>query len=77
MKVAQELKDEPFRFLWYDLRKYAIEKAEDAISIILGAKGKPTTLMKLFDIQLFIASIKTEELLVVINQLLCSTSCRI
>ncbi len=63
MKVAQELKNDPFKFLWYDLRKYAIEKAEDAISILLGAKGTPTALARLFDIQIAFLSIKAEELL--------------
>ena len=68
MRVAQELKKEPFKFLWYDLRKYAIEKAEDAISILLGAKGMHSSLTKLFDIQLVFISIKTEEVLKVFKK---------
>ncbi len=68
MRVAQELKREPIRFLWYDLRKYAIEKAEDAVSVLLGAKGVSSTLAKIFDIQLVFLSIKTEELLKVFRK---------
>ena len=68
IKVAQMLKESPFQFLWYDLRKYAIEKTEDAISILLGAKGVSTALAKLFDIQLGVISIKPEELLKVFKK---------
>ena len=63
MKVAQEMKRDRVEFLWYDLRGYAIEKAEDAISILLGGKGISDTLAKVFDINLFALSIKTDELL--------------
>ena len=68
IKVAQMLKNSPFQFLWYDLRKYAIEKTEDAISILLGAKGVSTALARLFDIQLGVISIKPEELLKVFKK---------
>ncbi len=68
VKVAQELKNDPIEFLWYDLRKYAIEKMEDAISILLGAKGHHTALTKLFDINLFFVSIKAEELMKVFKK---------
>ncbi len=68
VKVAQELKNDPIEFLWYDLRKYAIEKMEDAISILLGAKGHHTALTKFFDINLFFVSIKAEELMKVFKK---------
>jgi len=68
IKVAQMLKDSTFQFLWYDLRKYAVEKTEDAISILLGAKGVSTALAKLFDIQLGVISIKPDELLKVFRK---------
>ncbi len=61
MKVAQDLKNEPFRFLWYDLREYAIEKMEDAIAVLLGAKGSVPFLLKLFDINLHVVTVKMEE----------------
>ena len=63
MHVAKQLRGGSRRFIWYDLRKYAIESMNDAISILLGAKGHPTALAKLFDINLFFITIKPDEMM--------------
>ncbi len=68
MKVAQEMKGEPIRFLWYDLREYAIEKMEDAIAVLLGAKGTVPFLLKLFDINLYAVTVKPEEIVKVFKK---------
>ena len=68
MNIAKELKDAPLKFIWYDLRQYVIEKMEDALSILLGAKGYSSALLKLFDINLAFITIKPEELLKVIRK---------
>ncbi|MCD6449992.1 MAG: hypothetical protein J7L34_05750 [Thermotogaceae bacterium] len=68
LNIAKELKDEPLKFIWNDLRQYAIEKIEDALSILLGAKGYSSVLLKLFDINLAFITIKTEELLKVFRK---------
>jgi len=63
MHVSKQLRGGSRRFIWYDLRKYAIENMNDAISILLGAKGHPTALAKLFDINLFFITIKPDEMM--------------